>query len=191
MFSRKMISTISIISLLIIINIIPIGVNAVISFADEVSVDDVNTITESIPDQISNADVNIHLVNRVFDPLAEQPNLLLNVNSNLLYSEPTDYSLIQFNGPVLDEWKQDVEDAGAYLLSYIPDYAFTAKLPQAARSSVESLDSVRWAGPFHPYYKLTPALANTLTLDDELRDAFLGASAKYTIDLFDTSLTGI
>jgi parallel beta-helix repeat protein len=190
MITRKSILAIAIISILLIINFLPLGVNAIISKDDEAPAE-VESVSNSIPEQISDPDINIRLVNRIFDPLAEQSNLLLNIDSDLLYSEPSDYSLIQFNGPVLSEWKDEVEATGADLLSYIPDYAFIARLPQDARQAVESLDSVRWVGPYHPYYKLTPGLAGIMNLEDDLQQLFLGTSAKYTIALFDTSTAGI
>lgn len=73
------------------------------------------------------------------------------------------YYIVQFQGPVRDEWKRQVEAAGAELLHYLPEYAFKVRMTPAQAEAVRALSSVAWVGFFHPAYKLSPALARTGT----------------------------
>ena len=68
------------------------------------------------------------------------------------------YFIVQFAGPVMEAWKADVAAAGAELLDYIPDFAYTARMTPEAADRIAALDSVAWVGSFHPAYKLDPAL---------------------------------
>ncbi|MCL5996832.1 MAG: S8 family serine peptidase [Chloroflexi bacterium] len=99
----------------------------------------------------------IHLANSSFDPLQDVPA----ANSELMYSAAdvagSATYLVQFNGPVLPEWKQAVLDAGGLLGNYIPDNAFLVRLTDAAKSRLQTLPFVRWIGVYHPAYKLAAA----------------------------------
>ena len=69
------------------------------------------------------------------------------------------YFIVQFDGPVREQWKAEVEGAGADLLDYIPDFAFKARMTPGQARQIERLGSVTWVGVFHPAYKLDPDLA--------------------------------
>src|SRR5688572_19100485 len=69
------------------------------------------------------------------------------------------YLIVQFEGPVVDTWKAEVESAGVDLLDYIPDFAFKARMTPGQARQIERLTSVAWVGVFHPAYKLDPGLA--------------------------------
>src|SRR5687768_5229539 len=69
------------------------------------------------------------------------------------------YFIVQFEGPVFESWKADVEAAGAELLDYVPDFAFKARMTPGQARQIERLGSVVWVGVFHPAYKLDPAIA--------------------------------
>lgn len=68
------------------------------------------------------------------------------------------YYIVQFAGPVLQAWKDDVTAAGADILGYIPDFAFKVRMTSAQAAQVDALDSVAWVGIYQPAYKLDPAL---------------------------------
>ena len=68
------------------------------------------------------------------------------------------YYLVQFRGPVVQEWKAQAARLGAELLEYVPDYAFKARMTPAVAQQVRGLADVAWVGRFHPAYKLSPAL---------------------------------
>lgn len=98
----------------------------------------------------------IHLQAGSFDPLTASPSILPELSYNALEIEQAGTYLLQFSGPVLDEWKAAVEAAGGLIGPYIPDYAFLVYLDGAAKSAVSSLPFVRWVGPYQPAYKLAP-----------------------------------
>ena len=66
------------------------------------------------------------------------------------------YYIVQATGPIEPSWKEAIEQVGAELLGYIPEYAFKVRMTTAEAASVEALDGVAWVGLFHPAYKLAP-----------------------------------
>ena len=67
--------------------------------------------------------------------------------------------LVQFSGPVVDAWIDELLDRGAEVLGYIPDYAFKVRMSPAAAKQVAALAHTLYVGPFHPAYRLSPDLA--------------------------------
>ena len=66
--------------------------------------------------------------------------------------------LLQFTGPVQEQWKTATEKAGVHLYSYVPDYAFLARMDENALQAATELPFVRWIGPFYPAYRLAASL---------------------------------
>lgn len=75
------------------------------------------------------------------------------------------YHIIQFDGPALPGWREDVEDLGVVLLQYLPENAFFARIPAGSVDDVRRADHVRYVGPIHPAFRVQPVLF------DGLRDA--------------------
>lgn len=130
--------------------------------------------------------VFIYLKNESFDPLAggmaarsEQRSPSSLAGTSL---EGQGIYLLQFEGPVLDEWKEAVEQAGARLYGYIPDYAFIMRADPGTLEKVGDLPFVRWVGAYRPEYRRAQALSaasaeleETLSLTVQtLPDADLG-----------------
>jgi len=63
------------------------------------------------------------------------------------------YFLIQFTGPVRQEWKDTLSRAGVKFYDYIPDYAFIVKLNKKALKAAQSDENVRWIGPYEQKFK--------------------------------------
>ena len=99
-----------------------------------------------------------------FDPLTGEPDIPAGQRLTIQADRPTTY-LIQFTGPVRNEWKAAVEKAGVGLYGYIPDYAFVARMDPATAESVRPLSFVRWVGLYHPAYRLSPDLSGTAISD--------------------------
>jgi subtilisin family serine protease/uncharacterized membrane protein len=152
-----------------------------------IEVEDVSDFFEYTPEPLPSDGINLWLRNSIFDPLQTEPLELINTAPALFYDQPNDYKIIQFDGPVQLEWKEQVEDAGGTLLNYIPDYAFIAKIPSSSYSSIEDIPSVRWLGDYHPFYKLEPRLIDALQLDYPEQLQLLGAKANYTLALLEPS----
>ncbi len=102
----------------------------------------------------------IRLQVATFDPLVGEPDIPDGQRLTIQADRPTTY-LVQFTGPVHNEWKAAVEKAGVRLYGYIPDYAFIARMDPATAESVRGLSFVRWVGLYHPAYRLSPDLSGT------------------------------
>jgi hypothetical protein len=92
-----------------------------------------------------------------FDPLEKTPMLPQDLTVPG-FSGDYSYCMIQFPGPIQPEWKRAVERQGAELLWYVPRYAFVARVPTAAMTTIAALPEVRWLGIDQPAYKICPGL---------------------------------
>ena len=71
--------------------------------------------------------------------------------------------LIQFAGPVKDEWLNEIKQQGnVKIITYIPNNAYLIWLDGATLEKVQGLATSRsflqWTGAYHPAYKIHPAL---------------------------------
>jgi len=74
----------------------------------------------------------------------------------------TGYYILQFKGPVLQKWKEEVASAGVDIFDYIPQFAFLVKMDRLSRRRVETMDAVRWFGIYQPGYRIAPDLMSKL-----------------------------
>jgi len=96
----------------------------------------------------------LHLVVADFDPLVETVTL----SPALRTTKWDGLFLIQFIGPTMPHWVDRVEALGCDLVSYIPDYGYIAVMSKDARRTVVNLPYVRWVGPYHAGYRVSPDL---------------------------------
>lgn len=70
--------------------------------------------------------------------------------------------IVQFVGPVRDDWLKHLSSLGLEIVSYLPHNAYVVWGDAAALAQVDewaSKDSaVQWTGPYHPAYRLAPSL---------------------------------
>jgi hypothetical protein len=68
--------------------------------------------------------------------------------------------LVKFPGPVTAAQMRALRAASLRIYTYLPDHTFLVKVPAGApmRSRLASLGAL-WSGPWHPAYKIAPALA--------------------------------
>ncbi|ABE51879.1 S8 family serine peptidase [Methanococcoides burtonii] len=71
------------------------------------------------------------------------------------------YYIVQFKGPVLEEWKHDVVDTEAVIFDYVPNNAFIVRMNISVKTKVEDLDSVGWVGFYEPSYSISSSLSST------------------------------
>lgn len=71
------------------------------------------------------------------------------------------YYLIQFTGPIYTEWKERLQQLGAVIYAYWPNYAYLTRVKPEKLAEIKSLPFVRWYGPFHPAYKINRDLLDT------------------------------
>ncbi|WP_256621903.1 PGF-pre-PGF domain-containing protein [Methanolobus chelungpuianus] len=63
------------------------------------------------------------------------------------------YYIVQFNGPVLEEWKEELAGTGAMLFDYIPNNAFIVRMNPSQKEHIDSFDFVKWTGNYRASYK--------------------------------------
>ena len=102
----------------------------------------------------------IHLAVGSFDPLIKaSPVALPRYLTIQAYPEgEVGYYILQFRGPVLQQWKEELVAAGVVIFDYIPQFAFLVKMDHQTLRSVEAMDSVRWVGIYQPGYRIAPDL---------------------------------
>ncbi len=99
--------------------------------------------------------VFLRLANGTFDPLQSTPNL----PASLAYTPEEvaasgDY-ILQFTGPVRQEWKDAIAKLGGQIGGYLPDYAFLVHFDAESKISAEAYSFVRWIGTYEPAYRVS------------------------------------
>ena len=61
--------------------------------------------------------------------------------------------LVQFDGVVREEWKGELEAAGARLRGYIPENAYLIEAEPGQIAAIGGMEHVTWVGEFLPEYK--------------------------------------
>jgi len=100
----------------------------------------------------------IRLGREHFDPLKQCPQETGEVTGIQKAGEGqsgSGYNIVQFDGPVKEEWKDALKAQGAELFDYIPDFAFIVRMDASRLEAVQSLPHVRWAGEYRPSYKFS------------------------------------
>ncbi|MCB8987645.1 MAG: S8 family serine peptidase [Ardenticatenaceae bacterium] len=111
----------------------------------------------------SQTGLQIRLQQAVFDPLVALPDLAPNLTAvpSLNSEAESNYYLIQFIGPIEEEWQQKVEALGGRIMDYVPDFAYIVKMPGALVTPMTDLEFVRWVGIYQPAFRLSNSLAAT------------------------------
>lgn len=70
--------------------------------------------------------------------------------------------MVQFIGPIKDDWLDAVGKTGAQLVSYLPENAYVVWGDGTALARLDAVAAasrfVQWTGAYHPYYRLSPGL---------------------------------
>lgn len=79
--------------------------------------------------------------------------------------------IIQFDGPIQEEWKEEVEDLDISLGWYLPDYAYIAKLPDRKETvdKLEELSFIKKVAEYKPTYKVHPDLIEEVEEKDKVQ----------------------
>jgi PKD repeat protein len=101
----------------------------------------------------------IRLQADTFIPAAgEQPDIPPGLTISGYARGTNGYYIVQFNGPVQEDWKAQLAGVGGELLDYIPDFAYKTRMNPAQAARAAGLDSVAWVGLFQPAYKISPSV---------------------------------
>ena len=72
--------------------------------------------------------------------------------------------VVQFRGPLKDEWLKRMEDAGGRLVQYVPSNSYVVSVNAGDRYAFEVFRRdavVQWSGVYQPFWKLSPELRAT------------------------------
>ena len=90
--------------------------------------------------------------------------------------------LVQFVGPIKDEWLASVEKTGAKLVGYMPNNAYAVWADDAALTQLEELaaqgNNLQWTGPLHPAYRIAPFLKTALA-EQKDPEALIDVSVQF------------
>ena len=64
--------------------------------------------------------------------------------------------IVQFIGPIKEEWKTKIKKIGGIICDPLPSYAFVVEMDSRIRNAVIQLPFVRWVGHYDPAYRLAP-----------------------------------
>ncbi|MDK2830558.1 MAG: hypothetical protein PWQ75_310 [Methanolobus sp.] len=94
------------------------------------------------------------------------------------------YYIVQFSGPVRDQWKQDIISTGAELYTYVPNNAFVVRMNASSMAQVNELAFVKWIGEYKSTYKYDPEIESDNSLEQGLYSAETEENKIYYISLF-------
>ncbi|MBL8151286.1 MAG: hypothetical protein JNN15_15290, partial [Blastocatellia bacterium] len=101
-----------------------------------------------------------------------------------------DYYLVQFIGPVTDEWLGEVKQAGGEIIQYVPNQAFLIHADASAADKIKSSRHVRWMGTYQAAHKLSKELMwafgdeQKADPDNSLGNYGKTAAAEYEVAVF-------
>jgi hypothetical protein len=100
----------------------------------------------------------IQLKAATFDPLSGFPE----IPEDLTYNAENGYYLVQCQGPIQPEWYLELEEKGAKLLGYIPNFTYILYIESHNIHTIKNLPFVRWVGNYEPAYKIQNGLKGQL-----------------------------
>jgi hypothetical protein len=92
-----------------------------------------------------------------------------------------DYYVVQFAGPVRDEWLESLRSVGAEVLQYVPHQAFFIYADDAAIQKIEHHSRVRWVGRYTAESKIDRDLR------DQIEAQLRGQQGRGKIQSLETS----
>ncbi len=113
-----------------------------------------------------------------FDPQKEKPSLPESFQMAESEIKKKGFFILQFKGPVRNNWKEKVKSLKVKFFSYIPENAYVVQMAPKVKLKLQELPEVRWVGVYHPAYKVQPEL-----LEGKFR-VKKGDKIKLTIQIF-------
>ncbi len=102
-----------------------------------------------------------------FDPVQSAPPFPTELRGQVGPAEE-DYYIVQFEGSVLPEWRESLEQLGAELQGYLADHAYVVRMSRSLASDIRHLPQVRWVGWYETGYRVSPGLWNRLNDNKEV-----------------------
>ncbi|MGZ8939505.1 MAG: S8 family serine peptidase, partial [Limisphaerales bacterium] len=113
------------------------------------------------------------LANALIDTRGETPEIPEHLTAP---ADPGSY-IVQWIGPVDDRFRARLAEAGAEIISYVPNNAFYVKVDRAGADRLSAAPGVQSVLPFQPYYKLDTVLLGLAVKQEQLPE---GATLRLT-----------
>lgn len=97
----------------------------------------------------------------------------------------SEYQIVQFDGPVSNETRLEIEARGGRIAHYVPKNAYAVHLPPAKRDSVLNMPGVLHVEPYHPYFKMNRDILSFLGGFPDAQAAERAEAGDYVVSLFD------
>ncbi len=102
-----------------------------------------------------------------FDPLVAEPELPDDLMASPAMPGDSTLGLVQFDGPVTLHRRAALEAAGLVIVGYVPEFTYLVYGPAPLAEAIRGLEGIRWVGPFHPAFRLSPSIGMTPYVDPE------------------------
>jgi len=96
--------------------------------------------------------------------------------------------IVDMIGPINPEWRKTIEDIGANVFNYQPNYAYEVVMTPEKAERIENLDFVEWVGPYQPEFKMHNEIEEALDEDIPLSIRMRPDFEISTLDQLDTDL---
>jgi subtilisin-like proprotein convertase family protein len=121
-----------------------------------------------------------------FDTIYLQNSLTLNkegeaklpANLRQRATENAQLWLVQFVGPIKEDWLQNLAKSGLDPIGYVPNNAYLVWGNGASLRGLSRLPSAQWNGAYHPAYRLNPAL-DAANLTKKGNPAMVGVTVQF------------
>ena len=74
------------------------------------------------------------------------------------FLEGHSYQIVQFRGPVKQEWVWELQATGAEVVSFVPNNAFVVRATREQTAGIAAVHEVQWTGAYHPAFRISPDL---------------------------------
>jgi subtilisin-like proprotein convertase family protein len=110
--------------------------------------------TNPLSNELDLIELRVGAINTVTGASPVAPNLQQPVTNQ------PQFKLVQFAGPIKDEWLKKLTDLGIDIVAYIPNNAFVVWLDGTELGKLQALVAtdplIQWVGDYHPAYRLSP-----------------------------------
>jgi hypothetical protein len=115
----------------------------------------------------------IFLSSRVIDTRAPEAGVAEGLRARPEEDVEDQIVLVKFPAPVTAGQMRALRAASLRIYTYLPDHAFLVKVPARSltRARLATLGAT-WSGPWHPAYKISPALAAVAPGADKAKSAY-------------------
>jgi len=119
---------------------------------------------EGIKVVVKNEIENIQLINKNINTTKPRHVKKGAIKSHLAYEHTIDpgpdihHYLVQFIGPIKEEWKEEIKKLGGTFSDPYPSYSYIVEMDEKSREKINELSFVRWVGHYDYSFRFSPGL---------------------------------